>query len=357
MLHKYYFDLSFPGAYKGKAGFKKALLQKGVKVNNKEVNDFLAKTSSYTKFKHLLRKFPKRKILTFFPGHMVEADLMTIGKKMLPHNKPVKFILIIIDSFTRFLWAYPLPNKQAETVMVAFNKFLNEEIIPNIIYLDKGNEWGKLKSLAKAYSFQIWSANSDDKAAISERAIQSLRRVISRFLDHQNTFHFVSILPEIVKAYNSSYHRAIKTSPIEAQTAQNRLIFKNIYGRKTFRNIVVKKKKTDFHENDLVRISRLRPVFEKKTMSQTATGEIFRIAKVLFRGGFRIYKVADLNGEVLPGTFYEQQLVRVLRDANEPYIIEKILRRRVRNGKRELFVKWKDFPRQFNSWIDASEVT
>jgi hypothetical protein len=37
--------------------------------------------------------------------------------------------------------------------------------------------------------------------------------------------------------------------------------------------------------------------------------------------------------------------------------VERVLRRRVRNGRTELLVKWLDWPATFNSWILETDVT
>ena len=54
---------------------------------------------------------------------------------------------------------------------------------------------------------------------------------------------------------------------------------------------------------------------------------------------------------ILPGTFYEPELQKVVVSKDKTYRIEEILR--WRNKRREAFVKWFGWPTAFNSWIDA----
>jgi hypothetical protein len=287
---------------------------------------------------------------------MFQADLLEVGKILQPHNKPVKFLLIIIDCFSRYVWAYPLPNKYAQTIKSAFELFLeSENVIPNVLYLDKGGEWEGLKKTAKNFGFQLWFAYSEQKASLVERVIGTLRRIISRYLDHKNTFHFVSIFPQILESYNNSFHTVIKTTPAKANISSNRVIFKNIYGRKTFRTVKTRKRKRDLSVNSLVRISRLRPLFQKKTMNETATGQVFRIAKVLTRGGFRIYQLVNLKNNPIPGTFYREELVPIIQDNDELHKLY-VLRERVNKGIPEVLVRWKDYEKEFDEWLPKTSL-
>ena len=57
----------------------------------------------------------------------------------------------------------------------------------------------------------------------------------------------------------------------------------------------------------------------------------------------------DLNDEKLDGTFYEQELQKTNLIL---YVIEKIIK--TKNDK--LFVKWRGYSYNFNSWINKKDV-
>ena len=61
-------------------------------------------------------------------------------------------------------------------------------------------------------------------------------------------------------------------------------------------------------------------------------------------------KLKDYDGEELDGTFYEQELQRVIKSDNL-YQIERVVRTRKIGGKKEYFVKWMGYPDKFNSWV------
>ena len=62
------------------------------------------------------------------------------------------------------------------------------------------------------------------------------------------------------------------------------------------------------------------------------------------------YTLKDLLGEEIEGRFYEQELQKVIKEDNDEYIVEKVLKTRRRNGKLEHFVKWHGYADKFNGW-------
>ncbi|MCP4976532.1 MAG: chromo domain-containing protein, partial [Maribacter sp.] len=68
------------------------------------------------------------------------------------------------------------------------------------------------------------------------------------------------------------------------------------------------------------------------------------------------YKVNDWYGEPIVGIFYDWELVKVVKSADETYRIEKILKTRQRKGLTEHFVKWVGYPDKFNQWIKGTDL-
>ncbi len=66
-----------------------------------------------------------------------------------------------------------------------------------------------------------------------------------------------------------------------------------------------------------------------------------------------VYTLQDYGGDKIRGTFYEAELQKVTKGADAVYRIDKVLRRRKRNGKTEYFVRWKGYADKYNSWVDS----
>jgi len=80
--------------------------------------------------------------------------------------------------------------------------------------------------------------------------------------------------------------------------------------------------------------------------------EIFKVADRMLTVPVT-YKLKDLAGEDIKGTFYEDELQSVTKAEDEQFDIERILKTRKRSGKVEYFVKWRGYPAKFNSWVIA----
>ena len=54
-------------------------------------------------------------------------------------NKNVKYLLCVIDNFTKYAWAKPLKDKKGKTVLNTFIKIVNESNRkPNKLWVDQG---------------------------------------------------------------------------------------------------------------------------------------------------------------------------------------------------------------------------
>ena len=66
------------------------------------------------------------------------------------------------------------------------------------------------------------------------------------------------------------------------------------------------------------------------------------------------YTIKDTSGEVLEGTFYEQELQKTNQ---EVYRIEKVIRKKIINGVEHALVKWMGYSDKFNEWIPVKELS
>ena len=65
------------------------------------------------------------------------------------------------------------------------------------------------------------------------------------------------------------------------------------------------------------------------------------------------YTIEDTKGKEIQGTFYQPELQKANR---EIYRFEKVLRKKENNGIKEIYVKWKGYSNDFNSWMPAGDL-
>ena len=108
--------------------------------------------------------------------------------------------------------------------------------------------------------------------------------------------------------------------------------------------------KWKYHVGQTVRIKQTKQTF-KKGYEASWTEEIFTI-HALYPSDPPTYILKDFSGEVIKGKFYELEIQPVIK-TDDTFIVERVLKTRKRAGKTEFFVKWRNYPDKFNSWVDT----
>ena len=115
------------------------------------------------------------------------------------------------------------------------------------------------------------------------------------------------------------------------------------------------RKKFKYNIADRVKIPYIKKTFDRE-YSEKCSGEIFTVIDRKINQNQPMYQLKDYNNDIIDGYFYEPELQIAYLDNDVIYKIEKILKKRMGNKKTELFVKWKGWPKKFNSWILEESV-
>ncbi|XP_061170373.1 uncharacterized protein LOC133179696 [Saccostrea echinata] len=175
-----------------------------------------------------------------------------------------------------------------------------------------------------------------------------------RYFTRHKTRRYLEVLPDLVYAYNHTYHRSIKRAPVQVNASNVLKVWKTLYGKSNRKQFL----KPQFKEGDQVRISKAKRTFEKGYLPSWTT-ELFTISKRVPGRYPYVYRVQDYNGEELQGTFYEKELQKIIKK-DDVYEVEEILgykKRRVgRKIIQEVKVRWKGYPPSFDSWIPQTDL-
>ena len=122
------------------------------------------------------------------------------------HNDGYKYILCIVDLFSKFAWSIPLKSKSADTVLTAIKNVVKESgREPEKIWVDKGSEFYNkdFKTWTNKKDIVIYSTYGESKSAVVERFIRTLKELIVPIFTETNSRDWVSILPDVMKTYNN----------------------------------------------------------------------------------------------------------------------------------------------------------
>ena len=139
-------------------------------------------------FSPQITKFRRKRIIPLYKDETWSADL--IDKSSLSkYNINYKFILTVIDIFTKYAWAIPLKNKSGLSITNGFKIVLSEHPQggseprkPEKLWVDRGSEFYNetFKSLLKENETKLCSTYSDLKAVFIERFNRTLSHIINK---------------------------------------------------------------------------------------------------------------------------------------------------------------------------------
>ena len=364
LLARIYNDPSNPGSYGGVNALLRRARVEDSSATKEDVAKFLRKQDGYTMHRRVVRRFKRRSYKVSEPNRIVQADLADM-QLLAKHNDGYRFILVVIDAFSRVLYVRALKNKTAQSLRAAFEDLFANELRDaklKFIHTDAGTEFMNrpLRELLAKRDIQLMhSDNAETKAAMAERVIRTIKHRIYSYFTQKNTFKWIDVLDAVCAAYNDSYHRTIGTTPnrahrqSETATIRRRLGFDDDDddgGGKT--GAKRRNKKFKFAIGNTVRLSNPNKTFKRGFQSQW-TREIFVVWK-RFATVPHTYVVRDSKANPIRGAFYAEEMQSV--DEPEFHKVEKILGEKTVKGVKFKLVKWLGYPDSFNSWEPASEV-
>lgn len=220
------------------------------KYSKEAVKKWLSNQDAYTLHKPVRRKFPRNKYNVYNINDLYQADLNDM-RSLSKFNDGFKYILTVIDVFSRFAWAVPLADKKPATIINAFKKiFHDSKRTPVYLQTDKGSEFiaNTVRKFLRDNDIKYYVAqNPDVKACFVERLNRTLKTRMYRYFTRNTTHRYIDIIPQLLKAYNSTVHSSIK---IAAGTIRRQLRNKLERQRRRRRRDRVRRAAESFRDDD-----------------------------------------------------------------------------------------------------------
>ena len=128
---------------------------------------------------------------------------------MSKFNKGFRFLLCVIDIFSKYAWVIPLKDKKGASIVNAFQKILKEsDRKPNKIRVDKGSEFynSSFKKWLKDNDIEMYSIQNEGKSVVAERFNRKLKTNIYKYMTSVSKNVHIDKLDDIVGKYNNTYH-------------------------------------------------------------------------------------------------------------------------------------------------------
>ena len=345
-LKRIYYDVNHPAGFSGAHRLLQAAKKHHSPLSLKQVKTWLQKQTTYTLHKPIRRKFQRRKTVVGGIDHQWQADLADV-QSLQKENDQYRYLLCVIDVFSKYAWVVPLYNKSGTSLIEAFKTILKQRH-PKALQTDKGTEFKnkEFQTFLKKNNIHFFTTeNPETKASVAERFQRTLKTSMWKYFTHYKTRRYVDVLDDLVHAYNHRHHRSIQMAPASVKMKHEPWIAQRLYGSYT------QVKTLPVQVGDLVRINKTKHTFEKGYLPNW-TVELFKVVHIR-RSKPPTFELEDLDGERIAGSFYLQE-IQPIKDS-DIYEIESVLARRTRRvgGKKvkEIKVHWKGYPKKFDSWI------
>ena len=206
------------------------------------------------------KNYPTNKIIYNHIDEIWSIDLADMIDYKISNNKGYRFKFIIIDNYSKYLWAIPLKNKYGQTITNEFSIILTtSKQKPLKIEYDRGSEFYNsiFQNLLKAKNIQHYSRFTDEGPSIAQRVIRTVRNLLKKPVFGKGNADWLSELPSVIKQYNKTIHHSKKMTPVQGSKKTNeKLVYSNLQDRRV-------KQQPKYQLGQLVRTADIKKVFSK----------------------------------------------------------------------------------------------
>ena len=239
-------------------GYQRGLARMVYKFfDKKSMGSGMAKTSSSILADELhkpaIKKFNKRKVYSQFKDNIWGVDLADM-QSLSRKNKGIKYLLFVIDLFSKCAFVVPLKDKNGISIVNAFDKIIKQSNRkPNKIWVDHGSEFYNrdFKKWLSDNNIEMYSTYNECKSVVAERFIRTLKNKLYKHMTATSKNVYYNVLDDIVNEYNNTKHNTIKMKPKDV--GDNKRVYIDEHNEKDSR----------FKVGDRVRISKFKNIFAK----------------------------------------------------------------------------------------------
>jgi hypothetical protein len=302
-----YHNPSHPAAFGGRSA-----LQKAGNFEREAVRKFLNSDKVYRKFKKNRTKFKRARIFVSSMSHMFQADLMDI-QKLSRANNGYRYILIVVDAFSRFTVAKPLKRKDATQVADALDEIFQELKEADrlaaraLLATDLGTEFwnSKVRSVLDSYNISLYPLRAPKKASIAENSGKYLMDRLYRYLYFKGDDRWIDNLKDFVKAKNSRRNpRLTNLAPDQVNYENQSKVYESLFGDR-----FEKKNSIPLEVGQKVQMTVDTLPFHKSYRGYFKE-TIYEIkSRIDYNGIYRYTLVYTTDGVQVSGTYYAEELL------------------------------------------------
>ena len=211
-LETFYFNIENPAAFSGPKALYKTLQNTdiGYKYSFGYIKRWLQKQDSYSLHRPVRRRFKTVKVIVGGINDQWDIDLADV-QNLSKYNDGIRYLLFIIDIFSRFLRVIPLKNKTARQIVSALKTVFSNDIKVNKIRSDLGSEFHNkyVRAYLKQLNVKYFTTNNPPKANYVERVQRTFKEKLYRYFSYKRSYRYIDNLQSLVESYNKTGHRSL----------------------------------------------------------------------------------------------------------------------------------------------------
>jgi Integrase core domain/Chromo (CHRromatin Organisation MOdifier) domain len=321
----------------------------------KQIKDWLSSQITYTLHRSARVNFSRNRYIVYNIGDQWQADLADFSS-LSAENDDTRYVLLTIDSFSRFVCLRPLKSKTATEVLENFKDILQGSKYPcRQLLTDRGKEFlnKQFSSFLKSQDITHILPSSDTfKAALAERAIRTIKGILYKVLTANYTFRYLDVLQDVADSYNKRVHSSINIAPRDVNHDNVFKIWRFMNRKRLAEK--VQKPSTAIKVGDYVRVSKNKNMHMEKGFLPNFSDIIYTVTAHIHRQP-DVYRLSDEDGPI-DGVWYRHELQKVVKSPDTLYRIEKIIKTQKKKGIKMCLVKWMGQHKSKNSWVPESEI-
>lgn len=151
-------------------------------------------------------------MLSPFVDYQWDTANMAYNKK---DNDGYAFFVLAIYILSKYVWTVPLRTTTGHEMTEALKQIFATGRKPSHRRSDRGTEFvnQKVKALLQNENVIFFVTDNVVKASFAERAIETIKSRLMRFMTHRQTRRWVDVLPKVTESYNQTYNRSIRETP------------------------------------------------------------------------------------------------------------------------------------------------
>ena len=290
-IAKYYYDETT--GYQSAPKLYAKLKDDGHKITLKDIKEYLAKQEVNQIFKQVKKPKEYNTIKSIAPRNNYQMDILVYDR--YEYNK-YKYILILIDVYSRYVIAKAMTNRKMQTIMANVKDMFKELGEPKNLNCDNEFNTHEFNNYLKSRSIIAWysDVNESNKNSIVERFNRTIAMMIAKYREATGKHDWNNVLPKLIRNYNNTIHSTTKEKPV------------NLFEGKTSTKQKHKTLTSSLKQGDKVRKQVKKQTFDKGDVIKFSK-EIYTIVEV----NKNRFTIMNSKGETLKTTYKEYDLLKV----------------------------------------------